>query len=288
MIGHYSFDVFEAKWMKKVFNFFANWIVRAIHVVPIAPDKKRDLLLKIMARLSEMPTAYGPVIRTDLQDFTNCSCVTGHYGTELSDLIKAMPKNGVFLDVGANCGIYSLVAAAHLTKGKVYSFEPSGQMFKKLIINLGLNRAFNVHPLNFGMSTQAQFCWATFDTSHTGASHIVNETSQNWAQQPFVLLGREQIRTLIKIPHNRDVFCKIDTEGSEYASIVAMQEAGLLEKIKTLYVEINNEHLMAQGSNVNMLYDYLEEQSFKPKKGRDTNLHFDEIFERAGVSAVGV
>ena len=46
-------------------------------------------------------------------------------------LVEAMPDDGIFIDVGANVGIYSLYVARHLGRnGRVLSFEPNQKKFK--------------------------------------------------------------------------------------------------------------------------------------------------------------
>ena len=54
--------------------------------------------------------------------------------------IQLCRKANVILDIGANTGVYSLVAKAVNPGAKVYAFEPLPQMFKKLSLNNELNR----------------------------------------------------------------------------------------------------------------------------------------------------
>ena len=52
-------------------------------------------------------------------------------------------KDMVFVDIGANFGIYSIIASKLIgEKGKVYSFEPNKNEVKKFNKNLKLNRAY--------------------------------------------------------------------------------------------------------------------------------------------------
>ena len=53
--------------------------------------------------------------------------------------IQLCRKAKVILDIGANTGVYSLVAKAVNPAAKVYAFEPLRQMFKKLSFNNELN-----------------------------------------------------------------------------------------------------------------------------------------------------
>ena len=52
-------------------------------------------------------------------------------------------KKGNIIDIGSNVGSFSMVAAKYLasekSKFKVYSFEPYGEIFNKLLKNIELN-----------------------------------------------------------------------------------------------------------------------------------------------------
>ncbi len=88
-----------------------------------------------------------------------------------------LPRDGVFVDVGANVGIYSLDAAVHLSKaGTILAFEPNPIVFDRLKFNIRATLAsradaprcellqfavsdhegeidFFLHPHNLGAST---------------------------------------------------------------------------------------------------------------------------------------
>lgn len=60
--------------------------------------------------------------------------ISMHYWVELCRKAK------VVADIGANTGVYSLVAKAINPRSKVYAFEPLKQMFRKLTFNNDLNK----------------------------------------------------------------------------------------------------------------------------------------------------
>lgn len=60
--------------------------------------------------------------------------------TELKYMHEYLPKGGVFIDIGANVGIYSLHAAKILSEnGKVLSFEPNPFVLERFNYNLSVN-----------------------------------------------------------------------------------------------------------------------------------------------------
>ncbi|MEI4861354.1 FkbM family methyltransferase, partial [Klebsiella pneumoniae] len=63
-------------------------------------------------------------------------------------------KDSVFIDIGANTGIYSMVAASLLTNGTVISFEPFPLMSSYLLKNVVHNKFSNVRVRTFGISNE--------------------------------------------------------------------------------------------------------------------------------------
>ena len=53
-------------------------------------------------------------------------------------------KIHTFLDVGANQGLYTLIAARHMARGQVVAFEPLTTEARKLSSNVLMNRYGNV------------------------------------------------------------------------------------------------------------------------------------------------
>lgn len=62
-----------------------------------------------------------------------------HDRKELGAIRKKLQKGGAFVDVGANAGYYSLLAAA-FGAGKVLALEPNPAMFSRLKFNIAINQ----------------------------------------------------------------------------------------------------------------------------------------------------
>ncbi|MBI4645689.1 MAG: FkbM family methyltransferase [Bacteroidia bacterium] len=52
--------------------------------------------------------------------------------------------SNVIIDIGANTGIYSLIASAINPNSKIYSFEPCEKIYKRLVYNCSLNQFNNI------------------------------------------------------------------------------------------------------------------------------------------------
>jgi len=68
---------------------------------------------------------------------------------------KYLRAGDIFVDVGANLGVYSLLAGDILRgNGQVYSFEPTPAVFQRLVENVEINKFNNVHCYPFGLSSR--------------------------------------------------------------------------------------------------------------------------------------
>jgi FkbM family methyltransferase len=75
------------------------------------------------------------------------------YEPELACLERVLSPGSVFVDVGANIGIYTLVASRIVgDTGRVIAFEPSAQSFPILQRNIALNGFKNVLAFPFALS----------------------------------------------------------------------------------------------------------------------------------------
>ena len=77
------------------------------------------------------------------------------YEPEIEFLLQKLKKiNFLFMDVGANFGLWSLFAAKINVNAKVYSFEPVTISYNNFVENIKLNNTNNIIPNKFGLSNK--------------------------------------------------------------------------------------------------------------------------------------
>jgi FkbM family methyltransferase len=82
------------------------------------------------------------------------------YEPELIHLGKLLSPGKVFIDVGANFGIYTLVASKLVgAAGKVIALEPTAQSFAILRQNIALNHCANVRPFQTALTQTSGKAW---------------------------------------------------------------------------------------------------------------------------------
>lgn len=85
--------------------------------------------------------------------------LSGRYEVVTTKFFKKVLREGdVFLDIGANCGAITLVAASAIAQGKIYAFEPGKEICSRLQANIDLNpqlqNIVKVIPLGLGLKTE--------------------------------------------------------------------------------------------------------------------------------------
>lgn len=256
---------------------FATFLHDALRRLPRFRGRNRA----IKWLLGFMPTAnsfYGPKLAVRAGDQTFYASYFARYGDELVGLIKALPSTGVFLEFGANTGIFSLVAARHLTDGKVFAVEPNPFVYRDLATNVLINKARNLTPLNFSIGPVTQALPFSYSTGHTGKGHIATDGED--AAGHIVLIQADEFAKLLPDLSAQAVLCKIDTEGAEFIILQGLRVCGLIDFINTFHMEIDERYLAKQGHSPDHIYVLMDECGFAPQTDRRGQQHYDEIFAR--------
>ena len=155
-------------------------------------------------------------------------------------------KPNIFLDIGCNSGLYSLIVAKNFPKLKILSFEPVKETFLKFKKNIKLNKKIkNIKPYNFGLSSKNKdlIMRAKIREGYIqqgGAGIIRKNTRVNLGHLNNSLTtlsanfkkGDDTMRFKNKI-----IACKIDVEGHEINVLKGMVK--ILKKNKLiLQIEI--------------------------------------------------
>lgn len=221
---------------------------------------------------------YGPEMVVVPNDKTCLYAISGIYGSLISDFISTLPPNGVFIDIGANYGLFSLLAARRMPRGHVFSFEPNPNTFSIFLENIKLNDAKNLTPFKLAIGQEDKSLWLSHDPRHSGRSRVQKETSDIRIEK----IGAEKMSDLLagKIPGDATVTVKIDVEGYEMTVLQCLAKTLFFPLVRHLIVEIDEDYLLSYGTSGKDIYDLLESLGFTPRTGRGHSEHYDEIFSR--------
>lgn len=256
---------------------------RYLHDLPDFRGKWR--LLRPFARwLDGRPvrSRFGVILSLDLRDRTNQLCVLGRYDATVPNAVGALRPGDCLVDVGANCGLFSLMAARAVgPDGLVIAFEPCRATFETLVRNCRLNGFDNIVPFNLAIADA------------TGAARLDHKAAGHSGRNSMSLVDRptdERIMTLamvdaaaiLKLVDGRRTLIKIDVEGFELAALAGLEPLLAATNVTRTVIEIDERYLAAYDTHAEDIYAMLSKHGFRAVGG-DGTIHFDAVFERPAV-----
>lgn len=265
-----------------------SWIARLtltyLEKVPAHRGKSR--LIRILGqRLGPVPVrcAGGARLLLRLDSSMDRSYVSRsrlNHSELLAELARLKPGE-IFVDVGANAGLYAIMAAnAVRPTGRVYAFEPSQDEFYRLAWAVAANRAMNVQAFNFALSDSNNYVgFVRSPSNHTGLHHLSTAEPDNhetahhvWAQRGDVAIALRNDESIALL--------KIDVEGAELLALRGFDEFLRTGRIQRIVVEITDAFLRRFGNSAEELYAYLSGLGYQPSKGLSGEWQYDEVFVR--------
>lgn len=197
--------------------------------------------------------------------------VFGNYelGTDKILLEMSSSKEGVFLDVGANVGYYSLLLSSENSQLKVWAFEPNSlprAALEQSVKNNSLGSRVKVFPV--ALSDHDGEMSFSVEEGISGSGHLTTsvELSNKVTVRQFERLWAEE--------GSPEICCvKLDVEGHEFQVLCAMRK--MLERDRPpLVVELVEEQLMRSGSSIKEVKDFLTSLGYKEEGGFELNAFF--------------
>ena len=167
----------------------------------------------------------------------------------------------VFYDIGANIGIYSLLAAARIGAGKVYSFEPDASSFAGLLQVITLNgMAARIAPLCLALDAQAgrqTFSYRELIVASTGSQLSSSPVQIDAGHYPVEIKFTQSVDGLIAaqaLPSPDLV--KIDVDGNEMNILRGMGDLLQRRTVRSLQVEVDPQWQEP-------IYNFMEEAGYQ-------------------------
>jgi FkbM family methyltransferase len=167
-------------------------------------------------------------------------------------LSKLLAPSMTFLDIGANVGLYTIVAGHLLRSGRVIAIEPQPDLCATLRENVALNRLSNVtiHECALG---QRNGNAELFQMSRTNDG----EATLNPANSRTFGSLSVRVRTAKEIV-DRPIDCmKIDVEGAELDVLRGFEELFQRSVPQFIFLECIEGHLQRFGDSTGDLLDFL-------------------------------
>jgi FkbM family methyltransferase len=184
-------------------------------------------------------SAYGVEMAPNWSDKTYAYCHYGTYGRYLADLIGALDGQFAFLDVGANQGLFSLIAGRNPACETIIALDPVPATHARLEANLaaaGLEG--RATALNLGLSDRAGTAEITLGRSHSGLATLGEHLAKRGKDAGRIEIELVTARELVHyLPGQLPIFVKIDVEGHEAVVIEELLGSSLAPRIVGIFYE---------------------------------------------------
>ncbi|MEP0191093.1 MAG: FkbM family methyltransferase [Erythrobacter sp.] len=191
------------------------------------------------AQTAPVRSVYGVKMWPNWSDRTFAYCHYGTYGCYLADLIGSINFPFCFLDIGANQGLFSLIAGQNPACEKIVALEPVGQTHGRLVANLEANALTSrADALNFGLSNETGEFPITLSAEHSGMATLSAHGAQLPGFHPKTTVRLETMAKLAQhLPDDIPIFVKIDVEGHEEVVLRELLSSTKAQRVIGIFYE---------------------------------------------------
>ncbi|UCC22923.1 MAG: FkbM family methyltransferase [Planctomycetota bacterium] len=208
-------------------------------------------------------TKYGFSVYSNLKDRILKLDVNPEWEEMESSFILHNLKDGdVFIDVGANIGYFSMLAAGQKA-ALVLAIEPIPTTYEILDMNIKYNRLTEaIQPLNIALGSRshtAKFTYALGPKNH--AEYQVNNIHSNLPTIDVTVVTLDSLlRSRNKI--NKVDFIKVDIEGCEYDFLLGAKKS--IETFKPMIMmEIEEPRLAKYNATAQEVFAFMDSLGYK-------------------------
>jgi len=223
---------------KKILSYirFLNWQI-AQSIIPKLVMKNWVNNIQIM-------------VKKGMTGITGSIYVGLHEFEEMCFILHYLNKNDTFIDIGANVGCYTLLAASK--NSSVIAFEPDFDSLSTLNLNVKVNNFDNVTIYSSAVGEKQQNI--NFTKGLDTVNHVVKPNEINSKIVKMINIDSVPIE-------NNNIVMKIDVEGYE-ENVLKGSKDYLKDKVEVVIVETNNSNI-SYGSSNDQIFDYLKDFGFK-------------------------
>ena len=217
--------------------------------------KGKTRFFNILIRLSKNNWRYSyygvKIVNQKITDLTYRLSLGGGYGNYYFSYLNKFKKKFVFLDIGSNLGIYSLISNNNPNCKYILAFDPLPNIKEFIMKNFRLNKVKGKF-YNIGIYKKNIKKKIYIFKDHSGKSSIIKSKATNdyiFAKFRNYLFLKKIIKNIKK----EKFVIKIDVEGVEENVIKELIKSNILKKAYSIFVEIQNENLIKKTKIIKLL-----------------------------------
>jgi len=216
---------------------------------------------QINTRLNPYPVVYSYTDKTKLIIQRSMTGATGnlycglHEFNDMGFLLHFLRRDDLFVDVGANIGSYTILAAGHVG-ASVISVEPVPKTFEYLKNNIAINQVAN-KVIMYNLALGNEKGQISFTTTLDTMNHVATASETNTIEVP--------VDTLDAIVENNKepLLLKIDVEGFETNVLKGADQTLRKKNLKAIIIELNGSGTK-YGYDERLLHEKLLENNYHP------------------------
>ncbi len=213
---------------------------------------------------------YGVWLKNNFDDRTFILALVG-YRNGLDKILLKIKVPTIFIDIGANQGIFSLIAAKNPHIIEIHSFEPNTLIFEKLHENVIFNQIFNVKLHRVAISKIYGRVSFSAPNNHSGLGKISSKKTAHVVKS----VNKKYLNNIFK-NNTYEVFIKIDVEGLEFEVLCELLDSRLNLNIRNIYLEFNPKYK----DKFIILKKLLNQNGFSEKFRTTHKDYYDSLYSR--------
>jgi FkbM family methyltransferase len=222
---------------------------------------------------------YGVRMRANWRDRTFQYCYFATYGRFLADYLIRFDRDFTFLDIGANQGLYSLLAVRNPRCQAAVALEPVAATFSLLEANVAANDgASKTHCVQAALADRCGEAEISVRNTHSGTATLAGRENFNPAHvQTIRLIDVAALDALL--PATGDIVVKVDVEGYEAVVLAQLIRSQHVQRMVVVFYEVDT-----RWSDSGPLRNLLQAAGFNSFVRHGLGRHYDVLAAR--VSAV--
>lgn len=242
---------------------------------PVSGIIPRNKLYQMIDGIHCVRSVYGVYLRTRWTDATFHFCLLGTYGKALANVLASQKSSYSFIDIGANQGLFSLLAAQQQSSDAVFSFEPIASNFAYLNDNFWINRLnHKVTMVRAAIAHEQGAQVIEVNPRHSGAASLRTAARGDGKyHEKIITYNAKDLTTLLADVSN--CIIKIDVEGMELTVIRQLDEAGVLARAQAVFYEVD-----LRWCQPSVIEQYLQKVGFNQFQRIGRTRHYDVLATR--------
>lgn len=218
---------------------------------------------------------YGVKIACNFEDATFRMYVNGSYGRYYWEHLRSIRDPFVFVDIGANQGLYTLCAARNRFSVKCHSFEPNEKTYELLKKNIKINGLMGkceTHKL--GISESDGKADLRLAEGHSGGASLAKGGGFGDTSISIETINHKGFDDLLDV-NDLPIFVKVDVEGFEKVVLGELMKSKYAGNIAEVFYEVDE-----RWGDPKELREILESAGFGKFEKKGAGKHYDILASR--------